>query len=111
MIMIKHNIISRSAKKLEQENAHKVLEKAKSINRNIVFLKQGDGSFSRSLQNNNDNVEMLNTRESAAYLSVAYHSFVRRVVKARVPYTTKNKTHKLYKVEDLEKYKEKLQNA
>lgn len=105
-----NTINSRSARKTEHEKAISNLEKAKKLNRKTVFLKQGEGEYSKSLQKSDDQEEMFSTRDAAKHLGMPYHSFARLQTKLKLPFI-KKRNAKFFKVSDLEKYKDQILNV
>lgn len=105
-----NHVCSRSQKKVEHEKALEVLARAKSIPRKVVFLKQGEGQFSRELRKEENTDEMLISKDAATYLLLSYNTFTRRQKKIKIPYVKKNGNNKYFKISDLDKYQSKYAN-
>lgn len=105
-----NHIHSRSQQKIEHEKALEVLERAKSIPRKVVFLKQGEGQFSRELRKEDNTEEMLISKDAATYLLLSYNTFTRRQKKIKIPYVKKNGNNKYFKISDLDNYQTKYAN-
>jgi len=100
-----NSVGSRSSKIREHEKALEVLEKAKQIPRKVVFVKQGEGEFSRELRKVESTEEMLNSNEAAAYLGINYHLFTVRQKKKHLPFEKKYGNRKYFKIPDLNRFK------
>jgi hypothetical protein len=102
---------SRTAKDKAHKDAVKALEKAKSIPRKAVFLKQGESQFSRELNKIDDSAGMLNSKDAAIYLNLSYNTFSRRQSKTKIPFVKRHGNKKYFKISDLDRFKSKLSHA
>lgn len=102
---------SRSEKRAEREKGLLALQKAQLIPRKVIFLKQGEGQFTREMKTVDNTSDMLISRSAAAYLMISYHAFTRRILKLKVPFVTKKGNHRYYKTSDLDKFKTQILNA
>lgn len=91
---------SRISKKVQKENAERVLERAKLIPRKVIFLKQGAGEYAQSIQKNDET--MFTASEAAEYLGISYHYFSRKI---KLPFVKKTGNRKMYRLSVLDKYK------
>lgn len=101
-----NSVGSRSAKIKEHEKALEVLAKAKQIPRKVVFLKKGEGEFTRNKKSKNqvEKEEMLNSNQAAAYLGVSYHTFAVRQTKKHLPYEKRFGNRKFFRIPDLNRF-------
>lgn len=99
-----NSVGSRSAKIKEHERALEVLARAKQIPRKVVFLKQGESEFSRSLKKAENTEEMLSSMEAASFLGLTYHTFAVRQTKKHLPFVKKNGNKKFFRVADLTRF-------
>lgn len=106
-----NTINTRSAKKIQHEKAIEVLDKAKRLNRKVVFLKQGECQYSRELKFDDSQEDLLISRSAAAYLMISYSAFSRRLIKLKIPFIKKRGNNKFYRISDLDKYKNQILNA
>lgn len=106
-----NSVGSRSKRIVEHEKALEVLEMAKKIPRKVVFVKQGEGEFTRSLERFENQEEMLSTQDAAAYLMISYYTFAHRVTKTNIPFQKKKGNKKFFKISDLDRFKSRILNT
>ncbi|KAA0126409.1 hypothetical protein FY557_17310 [Chryseobacterium sp. SN22] len=101
---------SRSAVKADLAKAQQALEKAKLLNRKVVYTKSGDDEFSRELKAGITS-DMIGSRSAARHIGIAYSAFCRRITKLGIP-SFKNKIgDKFYRISDLDNNKERFFNC
>ncbi|WP_428067340.1 hypothetical protein [Chryseobacterium gambrini] len=103
-----NNPNSITSKKKDREKAIANLEKAKKLNRPVIYLKSGEGEFSK--KNENKEEKLLNSKAAADYIGISYCVFSRRYKKARIP-TVKKGSANFFRITDLEKFKDKITNV
>lgn len=99
-----NSVGSRSKRIVEHEKALEVLDRAKQIPRKVVFLKQGEGEFTRNLKKETEPEEMLNSNQAAAYLGVSYNTFAVRQTKKHLPYEKRFGNRKFFRIPDLNRF-------
>lgn len=103
---------SRSQKSIEHENAVKVLEKAKKLNRKFRRAPIGECSFSREIKIKHEPIfsdnNMLSVTEVCSLMNIKRHFFFARIKRDNIPHILRNKRNKYfdknYIIEYFEKY-------